>query len=63
MSKTTVTFSVSTKYPGSRVEEIFTLDQLGIDENLTDEELEKEVEETYQDWVWDNIDSSWSIDS
>ena len=60
--KKTITFSISTGYVGSKKEDTFTLEDLGIDENLNNEELEKEIDERFQEWVWDNIDASWSID-
>ena len=56
-----VTFSVSTGYVGSEREETYSLEELGIDENLEGAELEKELEAEFEDWVWNNINSSFWI--
>ena len=60
MSKTT-TFSVSTGYVGSKKVETFTLEELGIDENLQGEEMEKALNGAFQEWLWDNIDFTYFI--
>lgn len=58
-----VKFTVSTGYVGSKIEEEFTLDELGIVEEdyETEKELEKDIEEAYDDWLHENINSSWSF--
>lgn len=57
-----VRFSVGTKYVGSAVEEFFTLEELGIDEDLEGDVLEKEIQEAFKDWLWENIDTSYGVD-
>jgi len=57
----TVTFSVSTGYVGSKREETFTFDELGIDESLQGEELENELQEQFNEWVWENINASYDV--
>lgn len=57
-----VTFTVSTGFVGSRKTDTYTLEQLGIDESLEGEELEKELEEAHKEWIWDNIDTSFIIE-
>ncbi|MGE7840673.1 DUF7167 family protein [Lysinibacillus sp. NPDC093712] len=56
-----VTFSVSTGYVGSRREETYKLEDLGIIESEyeTEQELEKAVGEAYEEWIWESIDSTW----
>ena len=56
-----VTFSVSTGYVGAERKETYSLEELGIDENLEGDELEKELEAEYEEWVWNNIESSYWI--
>lgn len=51
----TVTFSVGTKYEGSSETETFTFEKLGIDEDMDDAEVKKEI---FQAWVWDNLNIS-----
>lgn len=41
--------------------ESFTFEELLIDEQLTDEALEKEVERLYQAWVWNKLNLEKSI--
>ncbi|UOE56048.1 hypothetical protein LIT38_03335 [Bacillus sp. CMF12] len=58
----TVTFSFSsTQYEGAEATETFTFEKLGIDENMDDNALEKELEEIFQAWVWDKLNISYSI--
>ncbi|MCM3632885.1 DUF7167 family protein [Paenibacillus camelliae] len=56
-----VTFFVSTGYVGSKREETLTFDELGIDENLEGEELEKELQEAFNEWVWENINAYYEV--
>ena len=58
-----VTFSVSTGYVGSQREETFSLEELGVDENLEGAELEKELEGEFESWLWNNVDASFWIDN
>ncbi|AXH71208.1 hypothetical protein BSP38_166 [Bacillus phage BSP38] len=53
-----VTFTVDVGYVGCIKEEKFTLEDLGIvdeGETISEEVLEKELEEAYENWVWENI--------
>lgn len=58
-----VTFSFSsTKYEGTEATETFTFKELGIDEDLDDEEaLKIEIDRIFQAWVWDRLNISYSI--
>lgn len=58
----TITFTVATNKVGSKVSDTFTFEQLGIDENLTGDELENELNELWQDWIWNNIDGGYGVD-
>jgi hypothetical protein len=53
-----VQFTVGTKYVGSEVEETVEIE---IEENMTEEEINKIIDEEFQIWVWENIDSWWKI--
>ena len=58
----TVTFSFSsTKYKGTEATETFTLNELGIDEDLDNEALKIEMDRIFQAWVWDKLNISYSI--
>jgi hypothetical protein len=48
-------FSVETRYVGSRVEEIVEIE---IDENSTDEEIEFEVDQYFEAWIYENIEGA-----
>ena len=57
-----VTFSfTSTKYQGAEATETFSIKELGIDESLNEEALKREINRTFQDWVWDKLNISYSI--
>lgn len=58
-----VKFSVSTGYVGSKREEEFTLEELGIIEEdyETEEELENDINEAYNDWMQENINAGWGF--
>ncbi|MGE8037098.1 hypothetical protein B1B04_09000 [Lysinibacillus sp. KCTC 33748] len=58
--KKTVTFAVDTKYK-DRIQETFTLEELGIDENMGTEELKKKIEHIFKAWVSSRLDISYSI--
>lgn len=57
----TVTFSVSTKYDYPRETEIFTFEQLGIDESLSEKEIKEVIDRIFQAWMWDKLNISFSI--
>lgn len=58
----TVTFSFSSiEYEGTAATETFTCKQLGIEENLDDEALKREIDKKFQAWVWDKLNISFSI--
>lgn len=50
--------SVSTGYVGSKVEDVLDIE---IPEGATTEEIEQVCGEVYEQWVWDTINSGWSI--
>ncbi|MBG9453248.1 hypothetical protein ABE61_03945 [Lysinibacillus sphaericus] len=58
--KKTVTFAVDTKYK-DRIQETFTIEELGIDENMGSEELKKKIENIFKTWVSSRLDISYSI--
>lgn len=58
----TVTFSFSSKtFEGTEARETFTFKELGIGENLKQEEEKEEIERIFQAWVWDKLNISYSI--
>lgn len=58
----TVTFSfASSNYVGIEATKTFSLKELGIDEELNDENLKIEIDKLFQAWVWDKINISYSI--
>lgn len=59
----TVTFSVGTNGPESKVEQTFTLEELNIDSNLSNEVIEKKVHKLFKIWVWNTISHSITIDN
>jgi len=59
--KKIITFSFSTEYEGSGEEEVFTFEELGIDENMKDKEIEKVLDKLFHDWVWDKFNISGGI--
>lgn len=58
-----VRFAVSTGYVGSQREEEFTLEELEIIEEdyETEEELENDINEAYNEWMQENIDAGWGF--
>lgn len=58
-----VKFSVSTGFAGSEIEEEFTLEELGIDEDEyeSEEELNKDINEAYEEWMRGAIDAYWDF--
>ena len=59
-----VTFNVSTGYVGAEREQTFDLVDLGIIEEdyETELDLENAIDESFQEWVWDNINATWEIE-
>ncbi|MCG7337520.1 hypothetical protein MHZ95_19865 [Sporosarcina sp. ACRSM] len=59
----TVTFSFSSSnYDGTEATESFSLEQLGIDEDMNDDKaLEIAMEKFFEAWVWDKLNISCSI--
>lgn len=51
-------FSVSTTYVGSKVMEEVELEFEGY---MTEDEIEKEVEDFYNEWLFENINTSWGV--
>ena len=50
-----VLFSVSMNIQGALKKETFTFEQLGIDENISEDNLEETLQEKYNEWLWDHI--------
>ncbi|WP_342598089.1 hypothetical protein MHB48_10750 [Psychrobacillus sp. FSL H8-0483] len=58
----TVNFSFSsTNYEGIEAKETFTLEKLGIDEDMDDKALIIEIERIFHAWVWNKLNISYSI--
>lgn len=58
MIKKMYVFSVSTRYVGSEVKEEIEIEFT--EEQYNDEEKREQViQEYYEDWLWENIDTSW----
>lgn len=61
MSKT-VTFAFSsTNYEGTEAAETFTLEELGIDEEMDDKALKIQMDKIFHAWVWDKLNISYSV--
>jgi len=56
--KVKVRFSVATTYVGSKYEEDLELE---VDDNLSIDELEAEIDEYYNTWVWEHINGGFEI--
>lgn len=56
----TVTFTVDTKYE-DRIQETFTFEELGIDENMHTEEVKKKIDKIFEAWVTSRLNISYSI--
>lgn len=56
----TITFAVDTKY-NDPIQETFTFEQLGIDEQLSDIERKKQIDFIFKNWVSDRLNISYSI--
>jgi hypothetical protein len=58
----TVTFSFnSTTYQGTGATETFTFKQLGINEDIGEKALKREIDKKFQAWIWDKLNISFSI--
>jgi hypothetical protein len=58
----TVSFSFSSaRYEGAEATETFTFEELGIDGNMDENALKKEIDKIFQAWVWDKLNISYSI--
>jgi hypothetical protein len=58
MRKIEFEMSVSTRYVGSEVTDTFSIE---VDDNATEEEIEKEMEDVTRDWMHEQIDWGWKI--
>ncbi|QZA69049.1 hypothetical protein 278BB001_104 [Bacillus phage 278BB001] len=62
---TVVVFSVDTGYVGCDREEKFTLGDLGIiddGETISADDLDHELQQAYDNWLWDNINCNYYVD-
>lgn len=59
-----VTFKVTTGFVGSEREETIELESLGIIESQyeSEEELNRDIDDAFQEWLWNNIDTNWYIE-
>lgn len=56
----TITFAVDTKYEDP-FQETFTFEQLGIEEQLSDIEMKKQIDFIFKNWVCHRLNISYSI--
>lgn len=61
LAKTIVLSFTSSTFEGTEAREIFTFEELGIDENLNKKELGIELDRLHQAWIWDKLNVSGSI--
>lgn len=61
LAKTIVLSFTSSTFEGTEAREIFTFEELGIDENLNKKELGIELDRLHQAWIWDTLNVSGSI--
>ena len=57
-----VRFSVGMNMQGADFEEVFSLEDLGIDENQSPEELEKDLGEAYNEWAWEHLTGGFELE-
>ena len=58
----TVTFTFSSAaYEGTEATETFTFEELGIEENMDEKALGREMERIFQAWVWHKLNISSSV--
>lgn len=58
MKTVKVKFKIGTGYVGSDKEQIVDIQ---IEEEWTEEEVDDYIKEIYEEWVWQNVDSSYNI--
>ncbi|WP_368657096.1 hypothetical protein AB3Z07_13835 [Metabacillus halosaccharovorans] len=58
----TVTFLVSTNSEGSTLKETFSFGELGIEDDIDDNDEKKIIDACFKDWVWNNISYSYIIE-
>jgi hypothetical protein len=58
MKKIKVNFYVSTNVVGSEKEEVVEIE---VDENLTEQEVNDIIDEEYTEWMYNELDSCWTI--
>lgn len=52
-------FRVSSRYVNTEYKETI---QFEFEEDSTEYEIEKEIQEVFEQWVWENIDASYEIE-
>lgn len=57
-----VTFYMNMGGTHTELEETFTFEQLGVSEDLSGSDLEKEVKKAFESWVWDNLHTSYEYE-
>lgn len=58
----TITFNMSLAGMQGEKEETYTLEDLGLDENMSEEEFEKTAQEAFEEWVWENLDTTFWLE-
>jgi len=53
-----VEFWASTGFSGSEVTQIVEIE---IDENLKEDEIDEQIKQVYEIWLYENIETSWQI--
>lgn len=51
-----VEMSIWTRYVGSTIKDIVEVE---VDDDATEKEIEKEIQEYYDEWVWSQIDGGY----
>lgn len=54
-----VKFTVGTSIVGSGISE---QKEILVDKNATEEEIEGEIGQAFNEWVWDHINAEWEIE-
>lgn len=55
-----ITFAFNTKYK-EQIQETFSFEQLGINEQLPSDEMKKQIDQLFENWVCDRLNLSYSI--
>ena len=55
-----ITFTFNTKYT-DQIQETFSFEQLGINEQLPSDEIKKQIDHLFKNWVCDRLNLSYSI--